>query len=174
MLEIFNRLKPFFEDNYRRISVREYARITNVSPPSASKYLEELQREGLLIKEKERNYSFYAAERESKLFIELSRIFWQERFKEMGLIDFFEKELIAPLVVLFGSFSKAEIKEGSDIDIAVFTVTEKSLDLSELEKKAGRSIQLFMFKNERDVKNKSLLKNMHNGFILSGSWRSWT
>src|SRR3989344_3325281 len=41
MLEIFNSLEPFFKENYRRINVREYARIQKISPPSASKYLEE-------------------------------------------------------------------------------------------------------------------------------------
>ena len=57
MLTIFNNLKPFFEDNYRRISVREYARIIKISPPSASKLLNNLEKEGLLTKEK-KNYTY--------------------------------------------------------------------------------------------------------------------
>lgn len=62
MLKIFNDLEPFFRDCDRKISVREYARLRNVSPPSASTLLENLHKEGLLKKEKFRNYIFYYAD----------------------------------------------------------------------------------------------------------------
>ena len=35
MLNIINNLRPFIEDCYRRISVREYSRLLKVSPPTA-------------------------------------------------------------------------------------------------------------------------------------------
>lgn len=170
MLEIFNNLKPFFEDNYRRINVREYARIAKISPPSASKLLEKYNSEGLLKKEKERNYIFYSANRESRAFIGFSRIYWGMNFEQIGLISYFEKEYIAPLIILFGSISKAEVKDTSDIDVALFSITKKDSDLSLFEKKLNRKIQLFAFKSSEEVKNKYLLKNIQNGHILSGSW----
>ncbi len=140
MLEIFNRLEPFFIDNYRKVNVREYGRIMRVSPPSASKYLETFHKESLLNKEKDRNFIFYSANRDSRVFVELSKIYWHERFIQIGLIDYFEKELVSPLVVLFGSFSKAEINEKSDVDIAIFTISEKVLPLSDFEKKNEKNI----------------------------------
>src|SRR3989344_6469637 len=138
MLKIFNDLKPFFENNYKRINVREYSRIRGISPPSASKLLNELEKETLLNKEKERNYIFYSANKESKLFLELSKTYIFLKFQEIKLIDYFEKELINPHVVLFGSFSKAEINENSDIDLAIFASSKKSIDLNEFEKKLKR------------------------------------
>ena len=54
MLKIIYILKPFFEDNYRRINVREYARLQKISPPTASKILEQMHKEKLLKKETER------------------------------------------------------------------------------------------------------------------------
>ena len=39
MLEIFNTLAYFFEDNYVKISVREFAKFKKISPPHASKLL---------------------------------------------------------------------------------------------------------------------------------------
>ena len=48
MLNIINNLKPFIEDSYRRINVREYSRLMKISPPTASKTLFELSKEGLL------------------------------------------------------------------------------------------------------------------------------
>lgn len=50
MLKIINDLTPFFEDCYREISVREYARIMSISPPTASKLLSYYCSEKLLVK----------------------------------------------------------------------------------------------------------------------------
>ena len=170
MLRIFNDLKPFFENNYKRLNIREYGRVRKISPPSASKLLEAYYQEILLVKEKDKNYIYYSANKNNRLFIDLSRSYWMLRLKESGLIDFFEKELISPIIILFGSFSKAEIKETSDIDIAIFTISDKKINLDEFRKKLKRDIQLFIFKNRNSVKNKDLLSNILNGYILHGEW----
>ena len=52
MLKIINDLRPFFEDCYRRVNVREYAKIMHISPPTASKILDSYHHENLLCKEK--------------------------------------------------------------------------------------------------------------------------
>ncbi len=170
MLTIFNTLKHFFLDNYRKINVREYARITNISPPSASKLLNNLEKEGLLKKEKDKLYIYYSANRENKLFINLLRAYWNEEFKKIGLIEYLNKELLNPVIILFGSFSKAEIMNNSDVDIAIFSIFKNNINLNNFEKKLKRKIQVFMFKNQEEVKNKDLLKNILNGYNLSGSW----
>ncbi len=170
MLKIFNSLKPFFEDCYRRINVREYARLRRISPPTASKLLQAYRREGLLKKEQERIYDYYFANKDSQLFMGLGRLYWRSVLEKAGLLDFFQKEFLSPLIILFGSLSKAETKPGSDIDIAVFTPTKKEIDVSKFEKKLKRKIQLFVFKDRDDVKNPELLNNMLNGYKLSGVW----
>ena len=169
MLRIFNNLSPFFEDCYRRINVREYARIMKISPPSASKLLTALQKEGLLIKEEERNYIFYSANRESRLFVSLSRVYWLDELERSGLLDYLENECLAKLVILFGSLSKAEVRKGSDVDLAVFGLSN-SLDLERFEKKLGREIQLFLFRKKSEIKSRELLNNILNGFIVLGGW----
>lgn len=78
MLKIFNDLEPFFKDRLRRINIREYARICKISPPSASKLLAELEKEGLLIREKEYNYIFYKANLKSSLFRKLLKVYTTE------------------------------------------------------------------------------------------------
>src|SRR3989344_3298186 len=101
MLNIINNLKPFCEDCYRRINVREYARIVDISPPTASKLLSEYCKLGLLVKEKDKNYIFYYANKSNKNFIDLSRIYWRHRLSEV--IEHLDGKLIDPLVILFGS-----------------------------------------------------------------------
>ncbi|PIN77639.1 hypothetical protein COV15_01785 [Candidatus Woesearchaeota archaeon CG10_big_fil_rev_8_21_14_0_10_34_12] len=170
MLKIFNDLKPFFEDNYRRINIREYARTTNISPPSASKLLDYFRNQGLLKMEKDKNYIYYVANKNSKIFIELSRTYWHQLIEKTGIFDYLEKELLNPLIILFGSFSKAEVTNSSDIDLAIFSISKKSVNLEKFEKKLNRKIQSFSYKSKEEVKNKGLLNNIFNGFVLRGSW----
>ncbi len=170
MLRIINYLEPFIEDNYRLINVREYARIQKVTPPTASKLLSNLHDEGLLKKENNKQYIYYYADRESSLFIDLSRIYWKLFLQNVNLISFLEKEFLNPVIILFGSLSKAEARPDSDIDLAVFSVTQKEITLEKYEKKLKRKIQLILFQKRDDVKNISLLNNILNGYIISGSW----
>ncbi len=168
MLNIINNLKPFIEDCYRRINVREYSRLMKISPPTASKILFELNKEGLLLIEKDRNYIFYYANKNNKIFIDLSRIYWN--LKLGNLVNFFNKNLINPTIILFGSLSKAETKNDSDIDISIIG-HKKELDIKNFENNLRRKIQLFFFSSIEDIKNKELANNIINGYILEGRLR---
>ncbi len=170
MLTIINNLKPFFEDCYRRIHVREYARIMRVTPPTASKLLNGMYKKGLLKKEVEKQYLLYYANKDSELFIDLSRIYWKYKLSYSGLLNFIEQQYLSPVVILFGSLSKAEVKKDSDIDLAIFTPTKKEIDLSRYEKKLKRKIQVFVFRSIDAVKNKELLNNILNGYKIMGEF----
>lgn len=165
MLEIFNNLKPFFEDCYRRVNVREYAKLVSISPPTASTLLNKYEKSNLLIKEKNRNYLFFHANNKEKQFVELSKIYWAERLKTV--IEHLKKELVSPAIVLFGSLSKAETKSDSDVDLAIFT-NKKNINLAKFEEKLGRNIQIFWFKSVRDIESKELANNILNGYLLMG------
>jgi len=165
MLNIINDLKPFFEDCYRRINVREYSRLIRISPPTASKILSKLNKEGLLLLEKDRNYIFYYANKNDRIFIDLSRIYWKVKLN--ALINFLDKNLTNPTIILFGSLSKAETKNDSDIDICALG-HKKELNLKNFENLLKRKIQLFFFSSIEDIKNKELLNNILNGYIIWG------
>lgn len=170
MLRIFNDLEPFLKDNYQRISVRDYARRRKISPPSASSLLNKLQKEGLLKREDERNYHFFTANKDSYLFIHLSRIYWLIKLKNSGLINYLEKELVNPLVILFGSFSKAEVTPNSDVDIAILRAKSKKLNIEHFEQKLDRKIHMLFFNDLELAKRKELQNSILNGVIISGSW----
>ncbi len=165
MLKNINKLTPFFEDCYRRINVREYAKIVEVSPPTSSKILNHCFNEGLLLKDGYRNYILFYANKESKDFIDLSRMYWRHKLGE--IISFLERELVNPTIILFGSLSKAEAKDDSDIDLAIFS-HKRELNAEVFENKIKRKIQLFWFESTKAVKNKDLLNNIINGYVLTG------
>ena len=167
MLKIFNDLGPFFEDNYRRIHVREYAKLVGITPPTASKLLERLCSENLLKKIIDKQYYYYYTNKDSFVFKELQRLYW--KLKLAPLTDYIEEKMISPVIILFGSVSKAEITESSDIDLAIFSSSKKGLNVSKFEKGLNRELQVFTFKDLEDVP-KELKNNILNGYILGGSW----
>ena len=168
MLKIINDLVPFFEDCYRRINVREYAKIIGISPPTASGLLNNYKNEGLLLMEKYKNYILFYANKDSKQFIGLSKLYWACKIRE--LVEFIAKKTTTPTIVLFGSLSKAESKINSDIDIAIFAI-KRELDLNHFEKKLKRKIQIFWFQSINTIKNKELANNIINGYVLNGTLR---
>lgn len=173
MLRILNNLTPFFEDNYARINIRRYSRLMEISPPTASKLLKSYEEEGLLESSRYERYIFFTANRDSKDFIDLSRMYWRSKLE--GLISFLVDGLtIEPAVVLFGSLSKAEVKTDSDVDLAVIGLDNaqdhfKDTDLSKFEKDVGRKIEIFGFKSLMDASKLPIWKAILNGYILRGA-----
>ena len=170
MLKIFNDLRPFFEDCYNRINVREYSKIIEVSPPTASTLLNYYKKEGLLLMKEYRNNLLYYANKDNKYFIHLSRLYWNYKMEELFL--YLEENLINPTLVLFGSLSKAEAKVDSDIDLAIFSI-KKNIDFQKFEKIYKRKIQIFWFKSINDIKDIELSNNIINGYVIVGKLE-WT
>lgn len=165
MLKIINDLKPFFEDCYQEIGVREYSRMAKITPPTASKLLKEFGSEGLLKEKKDKLYLLFRANRESNHLKDLSRIYWREKFDE--LFEEFEKEMPGSRVIIFGSLSKLEAKKDSDIDLAVISKYLRKINMERFEKKYGRKIQAFYFKSMKDI-NTNLKENILEGFVIKG------
>jgi len=165
MLKIINDLKPFFEDCYRRINIRGYAKIMGISPPTASKLLASYHNDKMLLRTTYKNLILFYANKENSNFIDLSRIYWRDKLN--NLISYMEKEVTCPVIILFGSVSKAEAKHDSDVDLAIFG-QKKDLEIKKFEKKLNRDIQLFWFRTMKDIQNKNLANNIVNGYILRG------
>lgn len=163
MEEIINMLVPFFEDCYRKIGVREYARLMGVSPPKASKLLHEFHKAKLLNREVERRFIFFSAN-PSRDFVDYSRIYWRKKL--LPLCKELEQQLVNPTIMLFGSLAKGEASSKSDVDIVV--ISQKKVDV---KFKAKRTLSLQWFKSLKDIQNEHLLNNMLNGYILAGRLR---
>lgn len=170
MLNIINNLAPFFEDCYERINVRKYARIIGVSPPTASGLLKGYEKDGLLERSSYERYIFFSAKRDSKDFVDISRIYWRKRLS--AIVDLMNKRYaVEPAVVLFGSLSKAEANKTSDVDLAIIGAEKDALrikpaELSILQEKLGRKIEVFEFRSLSDVAKLPIWKAVLNGYIL--------
>jgi len=169
MLKLFNNLKPFMEDCYMELGVREYSRVTKISPPTASKILKGFESEGLLKKRLDKVYLLFRANRENTVLKDLARSYWRQQLK--NLIDYLNSELHSPAIILFGSLAKLETKKDSDIDIALLTSIDKKIILDKYEKILKRRIQLFIFKSLTKITNKELKINVMNGYLIQGELR---
>lgn len=170
MEKIFNNLEPFFNDCYRKVNVREYARQTNISPPTASKLLNNYVKQGVLKKEKDKGYHLFYGNQNNWIFIDLTRIYWRRTLEKIKFLEQLEKDFKSSTIILFGSASKGEITNKSDLDLAIFSPSNPKYDYSIFENKLKRKIQIFKFNSLEEIKNKDLSNNILSGYIVKGGF----
>jgi len=158
----------FFVNPNSKLRVREIERKLNLPLPSVIRYCKELEKENILTMIKTGNVSFYTADKTSNKFITQKKLYNINSLYISDLIDFLRKELSNPTIIVFGSYSKGEDIETSDIDLYIETHSNKNIDLENYEKKLSRNIQVFKHKNIKEIKNLNLSNNIVNGIILNG------
>lgn len=168
MLKEINNLKPFFEDITRELAVREYARLLRISPPAASKTLKSYAKQGILKSRKERRALLFKVNTGSRLFKDLMILYNKIKIENSGLVDELEKKFNYPIIILFGSFAKAENIPESDIDLCIISMEKKQVSLEKFENELKHKIQIFNFTSISKIENKELLNNILNGVILRG------
>jgi predicted nucleotidyltransferase len=151
-----------------KLRVRQIERKVQVPIPSAIRYSKELEKEGLLRKNIVGGVTFYSANRGSKLFLLEKTFFNIKSLHESGLITYLMNELSYPSIILFGSYSRGEDTERSDIDLYLETPSKKKLCFKKFEKKLQREIQIFQHKNIHQITNNHLANNIINGITLNG------
>ena len=70
--------------------------------------------------------------------------------------------------MLFGSYSKGEDVEDSDIDLYIESQMKGKIELKQFEKKLNRRIQIFTYPSISVIRNKNLANNIINGITLHG------
>ena len=74
-----------------------------------------------------------------------------------------------PVIILFGSYSRGEDTEESDIDLYIETPSKiKDACLGPFENKLKRNIQIFNYNNMNNIRGPELKNNIINGIKLNG------
>ena len=163
---IWNVFSEFAKNPKKDYQVRELSRQIKLAPTSVKLHLNELEKEGIVKKEKAGVYKAYKSNFENENFRFYKRVYNIISLKESGLVEELERRTTPDAIILFGSYPKGEDTENSDIDIFLIA-KDKKLDLREYEKKLNRKIQLF-FSEDLNKLPKELLSNILNGNIVSG------
>ena len=162
-------LEFFFRNPSKEFHLRELSRLLKLSMPTIISATDALAKENLIVKIKSNFITKTWANRESIYFIRKKRIYNLELICDSGIIDHLLKIYNQPkAIILFGSFSRADDIENSDVDLAVITKKKISLNFPEYEKFLSRSVSI----HEVDLKkiSKEFKLNLTNGIILEGSW----
>lgn len=155
-------LEFFCMNPTKKYSVSEVSEELSYSKPSISSKFDDLNDKGVLDLVEERNSKLASFNRgentDLKQLVNLDRLHTSDLIKEI-VEDYKYPETI----ILFGSYSKGEDTEQSDIDIAV--ITSENLD-KEYGKIMGREISVTEFKPDEIPEN--MLETLANGIILHG------
>ncbi len=150
-----------------RLSQREIAKLLNVSPTAVSNSTKKLKDSNLIKVEKTKTINFVSFNRDEPSAIDLKRVENLKNLYISGLSAYLEKELAGSTVMLFGSYSKGEDTNTSDIDIAVVERRDKILELEKYEKILNRRININFYDTWKKI-HENLKNNILNGIILHG------
>lgn len=151
----------------KKLSQRDIAKKIKASPTAVANSLKKLKEEHLVTIEKTKTINFVALNRDEKRVIELKRV---ENLKNMylsGLSDYLYRELPGATIILFGSYSRGEDTETSDIDVAVIGKKNKLLNVTLFEQMLQREITLHFYNAFTEIQQ-HLRNNLLNGILLHG------
>lgn len=150
-----------------RLSQRETAKILKVSPTAVGNSLKKLRDENLIKIEKTKTINFVSLNRDEKKAVELKRV---ENLKNMylsGLSDYLYNELPGTAIILFGSYSRGEDTNTSDLDLAVVGTRGNPMKLEKFESILHRKININFYDSWQSI-HQHLKDNILNGIVLAG------
>ncbi|HLC77113.1 MAG TPA: nucleotidyltransferase domain-containing protein [archaeon] len=160
-------LNMFFDNPTKEFHARELSRKTNLSIFAVLEAIKKLSKEELISVHKKGNMKIVKALHSIK-FLRAKRIRNLEKIYISGLVDQLNEAYDKPeAIILFGSYSRGDDVETSDVDIAIITKDHKNQALEKFEKLLSRKISL----HEIDLKkvSKEFHNNLINGIILEGA-----
>ena len=160
-------LELFFDFPLARMHLREIARRIKISAPAVSRALVDLEKEEYI--ELEKRFLVYAKATNKNKFRNAKRIFNLEKIYRDGLLKRLEENCPLSTIILFGSYSRGEDTEKSDIDIAVLAAPME-LGLQDFEGVYNRKINIQFF-DSRNISEK-IWESLINGIVLQGSLRT--
>lgn len=161
----------FFVNPQAEMYLNEMARKFKVDRGNLARKLAELEKEGILLKNKKGNLSLYTVNRAYPFLRELRRIF----LKSFGLENELRRKLKSikgiKSAIIFGSYAKDKLSAESDIDL-LLVGSHKLLDaqseIIKLQSRLDREINVIdMTEGEfHRKKNEEFLKNALSGKII--------
>lgn len=165
---IWKTAEVFFKEPTKEHYLIEISKKAKLAHTSVKKKLETLNKEGIIkeIKEKKgkRIFPVYKANLENKEYRYYKKLFNIEKIRP--LVDFLNDALMPKSIILFGSYSRGEDTEDSDIDLFL-ECEKKEINPSKFKTYLNRNIQLHFKPNFKDYP-KELKNNIINGIVLQG------
>ncbi len=159
-------LEIFFDFPMGSFYLRQISRKSKIAVTSTKAYLNELLKEDFIVLVNEGIYPSFKANRDNELFKFYKKLNIIERLETSGLLNYLWNNCLPNSIILFGSASKGEDINKSDIDLFIQSKSKK-LELEKYEKLLNRTINPFFEPNFSRL-NKELKNNIINGIKLRG------
>lgn len=147
-------MELFYKNKISRFHLREIARKTNMHEPSVTRFLNSLEKEGILKSEKDGNLKKYFIRRSSATYVlfthfDIARLNSLPSIRRNAIKYYLDTLSEKPVIALvFGSTAKGIYREDSDIDVLI--ITNQKTEAKEAEKHAesltGLRISTFQIK----------------------------
>ena len=147
--------------------IKEISKKINLAHTSVKLHILALESQGFLTKKKGERFFGYLANRDNPNFLFYKKIFNLIKIKESQLIDEIVNSIYPNAIILYGSYSKGEDVEESDIDLFIITKVKKEIDVKKFEAKLKRKIHIFKDNNLNKL-NLDLKSEIINGDVLYG------
>lgn len=150
-------------------NARGLARPLNRTQAGIIKALPELEKARLVKAHQDKESGRWSIElnRDNRKTINLKRVENLRMIYDSGIVDFLEDNFPGSTIILFGSYSSGEDMLGSDIDIAIIGAKEKSIKLTDFDKKLERTVFLHFYDSLQKL-DKNLRSNILRGITLIG------
>jgi predicted nucleotidyltransferase len=158
-------LEIFFQEPTSVHFIREIGKKINLAATSVRNNIKELEKMKLIQVNESRPFKGFVANRDSEKFL-----FYKKVYNFYTLYGLKEKliEIFYPkAIIVFGSYSRGEDIETSDIDVLIISKVKKEVDLRRFEKDLRRKINLLIVNDLNNIDEK-IQKKIRNGFTLYG------
>src|SRR3989344_1902540 len=160
---LFAVTEVFFKEPTKIHFIREISRKVKLAPTSVRKHIQTLLKEEMIIKKKGAPFDGFVAHRDSEKFRFYKRA---HNFASLFELKQLIVEELAPQEIrVFGSYSRGEDIEESDIDILILSKIKRELKYKEIEKKLERKIHCIFVSSFKEL-DKSLQENILRGWVL--------
>lgn len=163
-------LELFYNHPTRQWHFEEIVQEAEMARSKVDSWLKRLIQEKVIKKVKFNNkMPYYISNYESPEYKIRKKIFAFNQLYESGLLNHLYTLKKAKTIIVFGSFSRSDWSEDSDIDLFVYGDPE-DLKIAGYELKLHREIQLFICKNNQELEKfgSGLIKNIIKGNMIKG------
>ena len=155
-----------FYNSSKHWHFEEILRKAKISRPQLARWLKKFEKEGLIKRIKPKGkMPHYVQDFDSVHFQQRKMLFARKQLTESGLLSHLASLPKAKAVIVFGSFTRPDWYEGSDIDVFIYGNGE-AFEQGKYELKLKREIQVHTAGSKEDLKRMDKLLP----YILAGNF----
>ncbi|MBW2990610.1 nucleotidyltransferase domain-containing protein [Candidatus Woesearchaeota archaeon] len=162
-------LELFFNYPTKHWHFSELAKKTGLAESKLDKWLKRFAKEKLVLRKKpEKKRPHYISNHSHPHYQNRKKLFAMAKLYNSGLLDHLASLKKPRAVIIFGSFAHWDWYYESDIDLFIYG-DDSELDPWKYEQKLGREFQIFVCKDEKELKRfgPGLLRNILEGKLIS-------